>query len=328
MSLSTLYAQLRRNPSGQTYTVAPVPWHANVYLGVDNENNPVLFVRALESTFEPPLRTNKVTLQLGQEFRFFGERESRASDLLHSLSCHATEEADVSTFLLLVEAFLLKNKLGALDREALVTLFRSMIRLFSVNRAKNLYGEQLGLWGELFMMRSVRGYRFWAPFWHRESRERFDFSFSRYRVEVKTTTIPERIHHFSHRQIYGSDDEEILIASLLMAENDEGLSLKMLITECRTALRATTDYYKIERAVRRAGMDCEPESGPTFDEGKAEMSLSWFCSADVPHFRMPEPAGVSETRYRVDLSTAPKVCPHELKKWLRVWDKSFANLSG
>ena len=70
------------------------------------------------------------------------------------------------------------------------------------------------------MMSRVRGFRFWAPFWHSEVERRFDFSCGRNRVEIKITTRPERTHHFSHRQIFAIEGEEIVVASIVAAEDD------------------------------------------------------------------------------------------------------------
>ena len=194
-----------------------------------------------------------------------------------------------------------------------------MVRLFAVSPANDLLSERRGLWGELFMMSRVRGFQFWAPFWHGEVIRRFDFSHGRNRLEVKLTTRSERIHYFTHRQIYSSGSEDIFIASIVAGEDDSGLSLRRLILDSRSALVGTPDYIKLEKAVRHAGMQDSAETGPVIDATEAEVSLAWFRSIHVPHFRVPEPQGVSETRYKVDLSTAPQITEAETDEWLDTW---------
>ncbi len=169
------------------------------------------------------------------------------------------------------------------------------------------------------MMSRVRGFRFWAPFWHSEVTRHFDFSCGRNRVEVKITTRQERMHHFSHRQIYAIEGEEIVVASIVAAEDDSGLSLRKLIDDRRRALLGTPDYLKLEKAVHQAGMESSTETGPVIGAAEAEENLGWFRSVDIPHFRVPEPAGVTETRYRVDRSSAPRVTAVEFDEWLRLW---------
>ena len=280
---------------------------------------PVLFVLAEGTSVEPPLRTNKVSLHIGQRYSLAGIREVPTVELLHALRCETSDPGDIESFLLLVEAFLAHQDADNIDRRALTSFFRSMVRLFAVGPAKNVEAERLGLWGELFVMSRVYGFLFWAPFWHSEVERRFDFSFGRNRVEVKITTRAERTHHFSHRQVFAIRDEEIVVASIVAAEDDAGLSLRQLIEDCRKALLGTPSYMKLEKAVRQAGMESSAESGPVIDAIEAEENLAWFRSIDIPHFRVPEPAGVTETRYKVDLSTAPRIRATELEEWLFSW---------
>lgn len=328
MSIADLFRELKDNPSGHAFTVAPIPGRDNLLLGVDVAAHPCLFVRADERSMEPPLRTAHVSLQLSQQYTLAGVGESPRSELLHALRCEAPEAVEVDTFLVLVEAFLMRHQDEPIDQDTLNSFFRSMVRLFSTSPARDLQGERQGLWGELFIMRRVCGFRFWSPFWHSEVTRLFDFSAPGKRVEVKTTIGGQRIHHFSHRQVYALEGEEIVIASLILREDDVGLSLRELISECRADLLDTPDYLKLERAVRRAGMEGNLQPGPIFDAVEAKRDLAWFRSTDAPHFRMAEPTGVSETRYKVDLSMAPRIHLDELEGWLDTWPAVPAELAG
>ncbi len=323
MSLAALFSELKDRPSGHAFTVATVPGHQDALLGVDTSGHPVLFVSAESGDVEPPLRTDKVSLHIGQSYSLAGIDDSRSTELLHALRCETSAAPDVETFLLLAEAFLTRKEAGGSPRQSLTSFFRSIVRLFAVTPAKDLQAERRGLWGELFMMSHVRGFLFWAPFWHSEVTRRFDFSCGRNRVEVKVTTRPERTHHFSHRQIYATEGEEIVVASILATEDDSGLSLRQLIEACRSALLGTPNYLKLEKAVRRAGMESTTELGPVMAAAEARGSLAWFRSWAVPHFLVPEPPGVTETRYRVDLSTAPRITTVELDEWLCLWSPAL-----
>lgn len=328
MSIADLFSELKEKPSSHTFTVTPVPDRYDAYLGMDVDGRPCLFVRAEKMSREPPMRTAHVSLHLSLEYDLAISDSSLSRELFHSLRCETSERVEVDTFLVLVEAFLARNKNQPLVADTLASFFRSMVRLFSVGPARDLESERQGLWGELFVMSQVRGFEFWAPFWHSETTRRFDFSALGRRVEVKTTTAAERIHHFSHRQIYALEGEEIMVASLLLREEDTGLSLRELIDDARVALQDTPSYLKLERAVRRAGMEGDSENGPVFDATEASKELAWFRSTDAPHFRVPEPPGVSETRYKVNLSTAPRFDLQELERWLDSWSVTTLELVG
>ncbi len=319
MRLKAVYQQLTEKPSGHAYTVASIPGYQNVLLGVDLDGHPVLFVRAQEGALEPSLHTKMVSLHIGQNYSVSTTTGKPGIEFLHALYCETGNPTDIETFLVLSEAFLSRHSGDIIEQDDVTSFFRSMVRLFEVTPARDVWSEQLGLWGELFMMSRVRGFRFWLPFWHSDTTRRFDFTYGQRRIEVKTTTRSERIHHFSHRQIYTIEDEEILIASLTVNEDDSGLSLRQLILECRSAILGMPCFLKLEKAVRKAGMENISENGPRFDAIAAGASLAWFRSTDVPHFRMPEPAGVSGTHYKVDLSTGPTVTALELEEWLQLW---------
>lgn len=327
MSLHELLGELQNYSSGHSYTALPVPGRSDSFLAVDVQGRPSLFVRALEPSGAAPLRTRRVALRLAQRFTLVSPGREPLTGVFHSLVCEAAESADVETFLVLVEAFLARQGDRPVEETELTAFFRSMVRLFSEPPARDVKGERQGLWGELFLMSRVRGFRFWAPFWHSEPTRRFDFSSGGRRLEVKTSTGALRIHHFSHRQIYALNGEEILIASLLLRDDDSGLSLRELIREARAALEGTADYLKLERSVRRAAMERD-EPGPIFDAREAEQSLAWFWAAEAPHFRVPEPPGVSETGYRVDLTLAPAASASGASEWIDGWFASPQQAEG
>lgn len=237
----------------------------------------------------------------------------------HAIIYESLNRSDIDSFLSVIDAFLTQHQCEQIDGTQLAAFFRSMVKLFSIAPVRDLQAERQGLWGELFMMRQTRGFKFWSPFWHNDTTRLFDFSSDQRRVEVKTVLGQQRIHHFSHRQIYSIGREEILIVYLLLREEDAGLSLRELVEQCGEASLGISGFLKLERAVRRAGMEDPDIVGPVFDEAQAEISMCWFNASDVPHFRMPEPPGVSETRYKVDISTATPLSKESLNTWLDNW---------
>ncbi|MFC2034210.1 PD-(D/E)XK motif protein [Chloroflexota bacterium] len=319
MSIHKLYHQLLNEHSSNTYTAIRILENKDVFLAVDRDGLPCLFVPAKERGFDAPLRTSNVVLQLGQEYELTLIGHQQAHQLFHSLCCESSEPSDVETFLTLVNAYLSGTNGDVMDGDTLRSFFRSLIKLFSVVPARDIRGERQGLWGELFVMKVVKGYSFWSPYWHDDIREKFDFTCPGKRVEVKTTLNQERVHHFSHGQVFSSHGEDIAIASLMLREDSEGLSLINLILECREALIDTPLFLKLEKATRRVKMYDTSESGPVFNHQEAMRSLAWFHASDVPHFRIPEPSGVSETRYKVDLSIAPQIASVDLHDWLESW---------
>lgn len=319
MKASQLFWQLRDQPSGHTFTVATVSRHEGVYIGANRLGCPCLFLRANGQPAQPALGSACLSLLPSREYHLTMADGSHENGLFHALCCEASTRPDIDAFLVLLDAFLAHHDARPPTAETLVAFFRSMVRLFAVKPARDLATDRQGLWGELFVMKCVRGFLFWAPFWHSEVSGLFDFAAPGRRVEVKAAVGDLRVHHFSHRQIHAPEGERILIASLLLKEQRAGVSLQQLIAECRAALQGSSFFLKLEKAVRHAGMESTSDAGPVFDAIEAERALAWFWAEDAPHFRMLEPPGVSDTRYKVDLSGAPSLALDRVESWLSTW---------
>ncbi len=317
MHLTEIFQKLVSRRSGHAFDAEPLPLGEGMYLGADSAGRPALFVVASRGPVGPPVRTSQISLRPAEPYVLTLYDGSQRRETFHAIVCDATEEPEIRSFLVLLEAFLsARDQPSTPGYAEFQEFFRSMMRLFAVKHAPNLREERQGLWGELFVMSELRGFQFWAPFWHNPVTQLFDFSATSKHVEVKTTQSPERVHRFSHRQVFALENEQIIVGSLILTEDASGLSLGTLISEARAALNGSYHYLKLEAATRRAGMETGAEEGPRFDADLAIASLNWYRSTDLPQFRTPEPLGVSETSYRVDVSLASPLERPELDAWL------------
>ncbi len=292
----------------------------NSYIALDRQERPALFVPAEGYAPGPSQRAACVSLRIGLRCKLYlGEQESVSGEF-NVIQCDSPDPATVDTFVLLLDALLGRMRSGRMSADYLATFFRTLARLFGVKPAPDPARERQGLWGELLVMRLLGGTSVWTPFWHTDPYKRFDFSASHRRIEVKTTVGDARAHSFSHRQLLTTGGEQVAIASLLLREDPGGLSLRKLIEEGREELLDDpTKLAKLETAVRSARMSDREEEGPSFDESDAKDSLAWFWAREAPMFPQPEPPGVSEVRYKVDLSATPQIAGPELAFWLDGW---------
>ncbi|BAS26331.1 PD-(D/E)XK motif protein [Limnochorda pilosa] len=325
MTLVDLLRALVQRPTDHTYTIARIPCESEAYLGVDASGRPALFVPARGTHFRPALRTRSVALELSRDYRVIelGQEDGNARTVtLHALSCVTTDTKETDTFLHVLDGFLAEyGTRSDIDADLLTDFLGTLVSLFATTPGNDLAAERQGLWGELFVMHRVRGFQFWAPFWHKHSTDRFDFKEPRGRccVEIKTGLGPRRVHRFSHHQLFPTSGEQIAIASVLVQEDPNGLTLARLICDARQSLRGTEAYITLERAVRRAGMDSPGERGPAYDVDAASTDLAWYWASEAPRFEMAEPPGVSGTQYRVDLDLAHRIDQTDLDAWLDTW---------
>lgn len=290
------------------------------YVALNRQDHPALFVPAKNHTLGLSQRANVVSLKLGIDCSLHAGEQGGVSGRFHVLQCESSDADTVDTFVLLLDALLERLRSEQVTADYMTTFFRILARLFSVKSAPDPTKERQGLWGELLVMRLMGGASTWASFWHTDPYKRFDFSTDRKRLEVKTTLGDTRTHSFSHRQLFTTGDEEVVIASFLLHQNPEGLSLRDLIAERRSELaRDPIQLAKLEASVRSARMNNLEEAGPCFDEPDASANLAWFWAQEAPKFTQSEPPGVSETRYKVDLATTAQIPGPDLISWLSSW---------
>jgi len=223
--LPKLFGQLADSPRNHTYIGIEIPGHSGIYLGSNSYINPCLFITAANRIIEPPLKTDYVSWLPNQSYKITLDDGSEIEKLFHVIVCSSPNQTDINTFLLLLEAFIEQNNDNRSATANVKTFFRNIAKLFSISPVRDKTSEQQGLWGELFIMKSLRGFRYWAPFWHDELTDTFDFSFTNKRLEVKTSASGQRIHHMTHRQVFASPGEEIVFSSLLVREDSQGISL-------------------------------------------------------------------------------------------------------
>lgn len=327
MNLINLFRRLTEESHSNSYAVVPLEDMRDAYLGVSSSGLPSLFVKSMENlSHKPSVRTSHVSLRLGNDFMVTRSGSTTEIERFDSIMCESNNGDDIQVFLAIIEGLLLHCGKSTLDRNSLISFFRSTSYLFSARPARDIKAQRQGLWGELFFMQSTRGFKFWIPSWHSETSRKFDFSIGKKRVEVKTGVGTERSHIFSHRQVFPYEGEEILIASILLREEDAGLSLRDLINLALGEVNKDDGYVKLMEAIRHSSMEDPEENGPSYDEIEAGRSMSWYRSTDIPHFGSAEPAGVSQTRYKIDLTAAPVLTKKNVDLFLDSLNRNVPSL--
>lgn len=306
------------SPSHQ-YTAIQVSEEPEIFLAIDGDRRPAVLLTSDESGRDMRLKTDLISLSLNARASCFVQEQGVIERKFHMLQCETTDISVIDSFITLIQAFILRiEQDNIIGSNEMMGFFQSLVRLFKVTPSPDMWKERQGLWGELFAMFFLGDVRQWMTYWHTDPTHKFDFSSKKYRVEVKSS-LRDRIHHFSHDQLF-SVDKEIAIISLLLRSDDAGKSLRELITEARAAISSDPQLVlKLERSIRNAGMNNPTEVGPKFDPEEARRQLAIFWSHSVPRFDQVEPPGVSNTHYQVDLSTVSRVTMEEFTEWHNHW---------
>src|SRR5438093_477453 len=106
MHLLELFEKLTSNRSGHVFDAEPLPGGDRMYLAVDSVGRPALFVVANDESVGPPVRTSQVSLRPAERYVLTLSDGSQRRQAFHAILCDATEEPEIRTFLVFLEAFL------------------------------------------------------------------------------------------------------------------------------------------------------------------------------------------------------------------------------
>ena len=282
-----------------------------IYFGKSVKNFYCVFFPSESLINKPTLSTKKVSYKEGGEYKIIQRNELISEGKFDSLLCTSSNELEQEIFITLVKSYISDIKNFFEEYPSPKQFFKILIELFTIDSQKNKFERQLGLWGELFFMKSFVGFKYWIKYWHNDVDSKFDFSNNNNHIEVKITTLDERIHYFNHKQLY-NPDRNIFIVSIMGKDGEKRISLNDLISECRKSISSFQDELKLERAIFHCGLLDPDDNGPSYDENLSKDSILSTKAENIPHFLSPEPIGVLQTHYRVDLGFVESLGIEEL----------------
>ncbi len=187
----------------------------------------------------------------------------------------------------------------------IASLINSLEQLFKITPEKDLFKLHTGVYGELLFVLHAHnsGCIQVLSKYHKNFFSKHDLEIDRYnRIEVKSTVSTNRIHHFSHDQLV-RDDVNVYVASIMLEESSEGVSLEELFDKVINI----TDDPKVILWLGQLKGYCAisgEEKGPSFAFDKAISDLKIFDAKVLPHLEIDETNGVSDISYNVDCATA------------------------
>lgn len=161
-----------------------------------------------------------------------------------------------------------------------------------------------GLWSELFLIEQSATPEKIILGWHSIPEEKFDFSFDKLRIEVKSSATESRTHHFSLAQLNPVSNTEIIIASILLNTSVAGLSVIDLVKKISDKLDAfPKQKEKLHLLVYSTlGIDVERVNEIKFDYELAKGSLRYYKAGDIPKIETTNiPKEVSNVRFTSNL---------------------------
>ena len=166
------------------------------------------------------------------------------------------------------------------DHIKVVSIVESLRGLFSSVYKKGTHDE-IGLWGELFVISQDQDIEKAIDSWHLNPSDTFDFNDGHLKMEVKTTTQEKRVHAISLNQILKSIESESLICSIMTSEIELGKDLNDLKRSIDLRINMTYRNKLVEKIFKSVG-DNWGSFNSRYDYATAVNSLKYFDAVNIP----------------------------------------------
>ena len=136
--------------------------------------------------------------------------------------------------------------------------------------------------------------------WHKIPKQTFDFNDGLSKLEVKTTTLNNRIHSFSHNQLKKARESSSLICSVITSQIDLGKSVSDLFETINSKI---THQYRLklkDKVMDVAGSDLEKFTNK-FDYNSATLAMKMYEAKKIPFIASSSiPREISEVKFKVN----------------------------
>jgi hypothetical protein len=309
LDLSGLFSSLvlpLTPPSGVNFSAVAVPGYEMHRIAKDAGGSPCLLLRHPRhgNNPPPPTRLQNLTVSYDVPCSITDPNGILEMGQFSIIRCSSADPGLFPHFLRILSPIVVS--LGPSPSMAAIRRSISgLVELFQALTAPATKSVQ-GVWAELLLIRYATDPQSVVMAWHRLPHECVDFVSGAQRIEMKSSSARQRVHHFSLEQLSPPASARLLVASVFVERTGGGVSLGQLAQETRARLEHSpallthfdAKFYSSLGEAWRESLD------DRFDLDLARESLQFFDSSNIPKIAAPLPIGVSEVRFRSDLSQA------------------------
>lgn len=295
---------LPEKPSSNSFSAKAIKGFENHRIAKNFNDNPslLIFISDINQDFfvaNQNLFNIKVTHNVKCEI----ETNKKVSQNNFSVVSYIGQNDDVKDVFLKTCQVLIKSLGQSPSNKKIKQTVDKFIELFKAIKEPPKKSIQ-GLWSELFLIEQSNFPEKVILGWHSIPEEKFDFSFDKLRIEVKSSSTESRTHHFSSTQLNPINDTEIIIASILVNTSVAGFSVIDLMNKINGKL----DDFPIQKeklhllVYSTLGVDIERVDEIKFNYELAKESLRLYKSEDIPKIESTNiPKEVSNVRFTSNL---------------------------
>jgi len=254
-------------------------------LGMTSEGFPVFFIVTNTTPFNAQnIEREMLSVQYDMPCTLISDDDEQ-NNAYSIITLRASEVSLQSYF---IEIFLMMlGKIPAIpSKRELAIEVENLISIFSA-LSKPPRKKVQGLWAELLVIERSLHPETLISAWHSQANAKYDFTMGRDKIEVKSTSGEERIHHFSLDQLNPSPNSRLLIASVIVRESAQGsggMSIRDIYNKICTKVSANNARLKLYSIMAECiGSDLTKIDSIFFDYVEASDTLAFFDANQVPH---------------------------------------------
>lgn len=263
------------------YSVVPFDNSNSHFLGINNENQLALLLKTENSKNEKFInfkgKNLKILFDRLSEINSGGIDKNERFTIIHLIS----EKKNVQYYFVDICRILIGN-IGENPDISLVKKELEYVKNIFLNLNKIRIKEEIGLWGELFLIYLQENKENAVMSWHLNSKDRIDFNSGSIKIEVKTTLSNERKHTFKLNQLRNHYKENVIIGSLMTTEIENGISIKDLVNRISLEISDSTRIKLFDKISSVLGNEILSMSYRFFDETSALESFQAYRAQDIP----------------------------------------------
>lgn len=251
--------------------------------------NPGINFRYLSAQFHATCRVQTNTVDLQDQFCL--------------VWCDATAPELHELFVRCVGAAIeeLPENCGTRELESCISQLRDLFRTFALPSSR----EVSGLWAELFVISRCGNPIHALSLWHEDQFDRFDFSSSSMRLEVKSSVRGLRVHEFALEQLQTPSEGAGFVTSVLLQPLTGGIGVLELAKSIEISVGRVPRLKKKlwENVAKTLGADFSDQLDKRFDMTFAGKNLAVFAMNDIPKPPTPSDPRITAIRFVSDLSS-------------------------
>ncbi|MCO5234521.1 MAG: PD-(D/E)XK motif protein [Chitinophagales bacterium] len=301
---------LPQKPSSNNFSAKAIKGFENHRIAKNFNDNPSLLIFISESNQDFFVANqNLFNIKVTHNVKCEIETDTEVSQNNFSVVSYIGQNDDVKDVFLKTCQILIKSLGQNPSNKKIKQTVDKFIELFKAIKEPPQKSIQ-GLWSELFLIEQSNFPEKVILGWHSIPEEKFDFSFDKLRIEVKSSSTESRTHHFSSAQLNPINNLEIIIASILVNISVVGLSVIDLMNKINGKL---DDFPKQKEKLHllvysTLGIDVERVNEIKFNYEFAKESLRFYKSEDIPKIESTNiPKEVSNVRFTSNLINSKSI---------------------